>query len=131
MRQLFIALFALLLPTMLSAQEAEVRVPYDEDIIDKTMLSSSPYYYTNLMLKYREGQEPLSANEYYYLYYGYAYSEDYRPFVENKPLTEILDILSRVNPEQPTVGQMEAIIERGAEALEIDPFNPKVLNIMA
>ena len=131
MRQLFIALFALLLPTMLSAQEAEVRVPYEEDIIDKTMLSSSPYYYTNLMLKYREGQEPLSANEYYYLYYGYAYSEDYRPFVENKPQTEILDILSRVNPEQPTVGQMEAIIERGAEALEIDPFNPKVLNIMA
>ena len=131
MRQLFIALFALLLPTMLSAQEAEVRVPYEEDIIDKTMLSSSPYYYTNLMLKYREGQEPLSANEYYYLYYGYAYSEDYRPFVENKSLTEILDILSRVNPEQPTVGQMEAIIERGAEALEIDPFNPKVLNIMA
>lgn len=131
MRQLFIALFALLLPTMLSAQEADVRVPYEEDIIDKTMLSSSPYYYTNLMLKYRNGAEPLTADEYYYLYYGYAYSEDYRPFVENKPLTEMLDILSRVNPEQPTVGQMEAIIERGAEALEIDPFNPKVLNIMA
>lgn len=116
---------------MLVAQEAEVRVPYEEEIIDKTMLSSSPFYYTNLMLKYREGVEPLSADEYYYLYYGYAYSEDYRPFLENEPLTEMLDILSRVNPEQPTVGQMEAIIERGAEALKIDPFNPKVLNIMA
>lgn len=131
MRQLFIALFALLLPSMLVAQEAEVRVPYEEEIIDKTMLSSSPFYYTNLMLKYREGVEPLSADEYYYLYYGYAYTEDYRPFLENEPLTEMLDILSRVNPEQPTVGQMEAIIERGVEALKIDPFNPKVLNVMA
>lgn len=131
MRQLFVALLATLLPTMLLAQEKEVRVPTEEEIIDKTMISSSPYYYTNLMLKYRNATEPLTADEYYYLYYGYAYSEDYRPFVDNAPLTEMLDILSRINPDEPTVGQMEAIVERGIESLEIDPFNPKVLNIMA
>lgn len=116
---------------MLLAQEKEVRVPTEEEIINRTMISSSPYYYTNLMLKYRNGTKPLTADEYYYLYYGYAYSEDYRPFVDNAPLTEMLDILSRINPDEPTVGQMEAIVERGIESLEIDPFNPKVLNIMA
>ena len=98
MRQLFIALFALLLPSMLVAQEAEVRVPYEEEIIDKTMLSSSPFYYTNLMLKYREGVEPLSADEYYYLYYGYAYQETTTNPHSNHISQDILAIPSETDP---------------------------------
>lgn len=131
MRQLFIALFALILPSMLVAQEAEVRVPYEEEIIDKTMLSSSPFYYTNLMLKYRSGTEQLTADEYYYLYYGYYFSDEYRPFVENKAFDALMEVMAGLDPQQPTIGQLEILVERGAEALEVDPFSPKVLNIMA
>ena len=109
----------------------ELYVPDEEDILDKTLATSSPYYYTNLMLKYRNGTEPLSDLEYYYLYYGYAYQEGYRPFVENRALDDMLSVMAGINPDNPTVGQLERLVEYGVEAMELDPFNPKVLNIMA
>jgi hypothetical protein len=106
-------------------------VPDEDDILRQTLSVSSPYYYTNLMLKYRSGQEPLTADEYFYLYYGYLYNEGYRPFPKNQALDEMLLIMSGIDTTQPMVSQLEALIERGVEALELDPFNPKVLNLLA
>lgn len=122
-------LTAILLYLPLSAQE--VVVPTEDEILSKTLDTTSPYYFTNLMMKYRSGSEPLTAEEYYYLYYGYYYSDEYRPFVENRAFDAMMEVMSGLNPSQPTVGQLEILVERGAEALEVDPFSPKVLNIMA
>ncbi|MBE6176845.1 MAG: DUF4919 domain-containing protein [Rikenellaceae bacterium] len=136
---LIITLIGVLSATEVEAQQddtfappsVEVILPDEDDILDKTLATSSPYYYTNLMLKYRNGTEPLSDMEYYYLYYGYAYQEGYRPFVKNNALDDMLTVMASINPERPTVGQLERVIEYGIEAMELDPFNPKVLNIMA
>lgn len=122
-------LTAILLYLPLSAQE--VVVPTEDEILSKTLDTTSPYYFTNLIMKYRSGSEPLTAEEYYYLYYGYYYSDEYRPFVENRAFDAMMEVMSGLNPSQPTVGQLEILVERGAEALEVDPFSPKVLNIMA
>ena len=113
------------------AEEPQLRIPDEEDIIHQTLAPGSPYYYTNLMLKYRNGNERLSDEEYYYLYYGFLYQEDYRPFTENRALDQMLAVVSGIDPERPTVGQLEAIVESGTEAMELDPFNPKVLNMLA
>lgn len=129
-KHILLLLSAILLYLPLSAQDGMV-VPTEEEILSKTLDVTSPYYYTNLMLKYRSGAESLTAEEYYYLYYGYYYSEEYRPFVENKAFDAMVDVMAGLNPSQPTIGQLEILIERGAEALEVDPFSPKVLNIMA
>lgn len=131
MKQLFIALLLLILPMTVIAQDEGVRVPDEEYILRQTLSGSSPYYYTNLMLKYRNGNETLSDDDYFYLYYGYLYQEAYRPFVENRALDEMLLLMSAIDIEKPTVSQLEAIIERGMDAMELDPFNPKVLNILA
>lgn len=122
-------LTAILLYLPLSAQE--VVVPTEDEILSKTLDTTSPYYFTNLMMKYRSGSQPLTAEEYYYLYYGYYYSDEYRPFVENRAFDAMMEVMSGLNPSQPTVGQLEILVERGTEALEVDPFSPKVLNIMA
>lgn len=121
---------ALLITTPISAQQ-EVVVPTEDEILSNTLNTSSPYYYTNLMLKYRTGAESLTAEEYYYLYYGYYFSDEYRPFVENRAFDDLMDVMSGLNPSQPTIGQLELIIERGIASLEVDPFSPKVLNILA
>lgn len=120
-------------PNPLVASEAEVTllIPDEEDIIHQTLSTSSPYYYTNLMLKYRNGTETLTDLEYHYLYYGFMYQEDYRPFAENSALDRMLLVMAGINPDQPTVGQLEALIENGIAAMDVDPFNPKVLNMMA
>jgi hypothetical protein len=126
-------LSSLLITTSLTAQEvkSELSIPEEEDILRQTLSTSSPYYYTNLMMKYRLGTEDMSDLEYYYLYYGYVYQENYRPFATNKALDEMFNIMSSLNPSNPTVGQLEALIEQGIASMELDPFNPKVLNIMA
>ena len=129
-KHILLLLSAILLYLPLSAQDGVV-VPTEEEILSKTLDVTSPYYYTNLMLKYRSGAESLTAEEYYYLYYGYYYSEEYRPFVENKAFDAMVDVMAGLNPSQPTIGQLEILIERGTEAWEVDPFSPKVLNIMA
>lgn len=131
MKHLFIALLFSLLPTMLMAQEDNVRVPDEDDILHQTLSATSPYYYTNLMLKYRNGLEGLTKEEYYYLYYGYLYQDSYRPFVENRALDEMLLIMSSIDVEMPSVAQLQSLIESGLEAMELDPFNPKVLNMLA
>ena len=135
MRRLLLVLLSTLTVAAMSATAQEVksepRVPDEEDILRNTLATSSPYYYTNLMLKYRNGIEPLTDMEYYYLYYGYAYQDSYRPFATNHALDEMFAIVGTMNPESPTVGQLEAIIEQGVAAMELDPFNPKVLNLMA
>ena len=60
-KRLFIAfVVAVMTTTALSAQEREVIVPNEDDILAKTLSTASPYYYTNLMLKYRLGTESLS-----------------------------------------------------------------------
>jgi hypothetical protein len=118
-------------PLVASEAETSLLIPDEEDIIHQTLSTSSPYYYTNLMLKYRNGTEPLTNLEYHYLYYGFMYQEDYRPFAENTALDKMLLIMAGINPDQPTVGQLEALIENGIAAMEVDPFNPKVLNMMA
>ena len=131
-RLLSIILLVVALPMATMAQEDDkVRVPDEEDILRQTLSTSSPYYYTNLLLKYHNGSEKLTADEYFYLYYGYLYQEDYRPFSKNEALDEMLMLMSSVDTSKPSVSQLEAIIERGVEALNIDPFNPKVLNILA
>ena len=131
-RLLSIILLVVALPMATMAQEDDkVRVPDEEDILRQTLSTSSPYYYTNLLLKYHNGSEKLTADEYFYLYYGYLYQEDYRPFSKNEALDEMLMLMSSVDTSKPSVSQLEAIIERGIEALDIDPFNPKVLNILA
>ena len=126
-------LLALLLPAALFAQDEQsaLRIPDEDDIALRTMDASSPYYYTNLMLKYRHGTAPLTPEEYYYLYYGYAYQQDYRPFASNTALERMLSIMSGIDPDRPQVGQLEALIEYGTEAMEHDPFSPKTLNMMA
>lgn len=80
MRRLLL-LFTLLVANAMVAtaqfEEREVRVPDENDVIHQTISTSSPYYYTNLMLKYVNGDEPLTPDEYFYLYYGFVYQEDY------------------------------------------------------
>ena len=129
--QLICILGALCIAIAAYAEEPQLRIPDEEDIIHQTLAPGSPYYYTNLMLKYRNGNERLSDEEYYYLYYGFLYQEDYRPFTENRALDQMLAVVSGIDPERPTVGQLEAIVESGTEAMELDPFNPKVLNMLA
>ena len=97
--------FALLLPAL-----AVAKVPVEEDILDRITDTSSPYYYTGLMMRYNAGDETLTDEDYHYLYYGYAYQDAYKPLNTNPDLDRVLLLASGLDPDAPDVGTLEAII---------------------
>lgn len=121
-----IALILLLIPALAAA-----KLPIEDDIISRTMDASSPFYYTNLMMRYNTGDTTLTDDDYHYLYYGYAYQETYKPMESNPDMDRLLMIASRIDPDKPNREDLEAMLSVGADALKRDPFSPKILNLMA
>ena len=91
MRKLLVLL--LFLPLMATA-----KIPVEEDIIRQTLDSESPYYYPNLMLRYQSGDDTMTEEDYHYLYYGYAYRDEYKPLAVNPDLDKMLMLASEVTP---------------------------------
>ncbi len=108
----------------------QVRVPDNDDILARTINYDSPYFLDRLMGKYFAWQQPLSDEEMHYLYYGYAYSDLYKPLepigAEDEVLATVEEIMS-----EPTEERMRKLIESGLQVMERDPFSPKNLNFLA
>ena len=120
-------LFALLLlPALASA-----KVPDDDDILDRTMNTASPFYFTKLMMRYNAGDTTMTDEDYHYLYYGYAFQEEYKPFASNQALDRMLMIASPRGIERPLREDLEQLLSAGHDAQTVYPFSPKMLNLMA
>ncbi|MBQ8437417.1 MAG: DUF4919 domain-containing protein [Alistipes sp.] len=123
MKRLILALM-LLVPVM-----GWAKIPDEEDIVRKIMDGTSPFYYTNLMMRY-QNLERLSEEEYHYLYYGFAYHENYKPMSTNNAITDLYASMMTLDTENPDREQMQYIISVCTEAMYTDPFSPTVLNMM-
>lgn len=110
---------------------AAAQAPDEEDILDRTTTAASPYYYPNLLLRYNTGDNTLTVTDYRYLYYGYAYRDEYKPLEPNEDFDRTLLIASALDPDQPRIEDLEALLTAGLASLDRDPFSPKVLNLMA
>ncbi len=127
MKRLFVFLWGLLLlPMLLSAQ-----VPVEEEILAKISDPQSPYFYPNLMMRYTQGDRSLTEEEYHYLYYGFAYQEDYRPLEPNEAYDKVLLLASSLDVEHPEVATLEQLLIASDEAMRRDPFSPRLLNLRA
>ena len=124
MRKLLVLL--LFLPLMATA-----KIPVEEDIIRQTLDSESPYYYPNLMLRYQSGDDTMTEEDYHYLYYGYAYRDEYKPLAVNPDLDKMLMLASGIDPDKPDRATLETMVSVGNDALKRDPFSPKILNLMS
>lgn len=120
-------LFALLLLPALAAAKA----PDENDILDKTMDRESPYYHTALMMRYNAGDETLTDDDYHYLYYGYAYQDEYKPLETNPHMDKLLLLAAGIDPDNPSRETLEGVLSVAFDAQQKDPFSPKILNLMA
>ena len=105
-------------------------VPDNDKIFAHIHDSSSPFYYPNLMMRYQAG-DTLTEEEYHYLYYGFAYQSAYRPLNSNPGMTKVQNIMARLAIDTPSILDIDELIAACTEAMENDPFSPKLLNIMA
>lgn len=123
-RLLYILIAALILPLVATA-----KIPDEDDILRKIIDRSSPYFYSTLMMRYRN-LEQLNEEEYHYLYYGYVYDENYKPLGSCKALDDLISIMATLDTERPDKEEIQQIITVCHEALNFDPFNPTVLNML-
>ena len=117
-------------PTGVQVEGKTLRVPDNEDVLARTIDSESPYWLPRLLGRYLNGGEGLTDEEYHYLYYGYAYSEAYKPL---EPITAedlVLGAMEGVMKE-PTEENLRRVVDYGLQVMERDPFSPKNLNFLA
>ena len=86
----------LLLPLLSAA-----KVPVESDIKARIEDPASEQYYPNLRLRYEQADSTLTADDYHYLYYGYAYQPQYRPLETNPALDRFYETLARLNVNAP------------------------------
>ncbi|MFI3281680.1 MAG: DUF4919 domain-containing protein [Rikenellaceae bacterium] len=106
------------------------KAPVEDDIVDKINDPASAYYYPNLFIKFNSGGS-FTAEEFHYLYYGFAYSELYRPLEVNTKIDKVLLLASSLDPESPSQSTLDEIIISSNEALEQNPFSPTLWNLLA
>ena len=94
-------------------------------ILDRTMDAQSAFYYPALMMRYNAGDETLTDEDYHYLYYGYAYRDEYKPLAVNPDLDKMLMLASGIDPDKPDRATLETMVSVGNDALKRDPFSPK------
>ena len=114
----------LLLPAL-----AWAKIPDEEDILRKIMDGSSPFFYGNLQMRYNN-LEQLTDEEYHYLYYGYAYHENYKPTATNMAVTDLYASMVGLDIDNPDQRQVDYIISICNEAMLVDPFDPTTLNML-
>lgn len=105
-----------------------VRVPEEADVLAKTLSPESPYFYPRMMVRYMEGDETLTPDHYYYLYYGHAYDASYDAHKELPGDGTIARIMART--DTPSPAEAHEIVEAARLNMMIDPFSPANMNVM-
>lgn len=126
MKRYLAILSALLLGLTAAAQKPSA--PDNDLILSRTIDSGSPFYYPSLKLRYDRGDTSLTAEDYRYLYYGYAYQDSYRPLEDIPAEMELLMILEK-NPEPDSAACLR-IIDKALEVMKADPFSPQNINFL-
>lgn len=116
----------LLLPLLSAA-----KVPVESDIKARIEDPASEQYYPNLRLRYEQADSTLTAEDYHYLYYGYAYQPQYRPLETNPALDRFLRNARTAERRRTRRHRPAGRHRGGTEALEADPFSPQVLNFLS
>lgn len=128
LRNTLVLLSALVAVLQLSAQ---VRTPDEDDILETTINQASGRYYPELMMRYVMGDTTLTYDDYYYLYYGYAYDANYRPLDNSTPEDRLLESLSGIGTDGvATRAQAQELLLSAKDVMLVDPFSPSNINVM-
>lgn len=113
------------------AGETTLRVPDNEAVERAVIDPQSPYYYPNLRLRYEQGDTTLTAEDYHYLYYGFAFQPEYRPLEPNRAADSVTMVIERARGTEFTPGQLQELITYSRRALEREPFSLRHLNYLS
>ncbi len=106
----------------------QMNVPDNDKIAATIADATSPYYYPALMLRYQAGDTTLTAQDYHYLYYGYAFQDKYQPLEPIIWTDDIYAVFERGDTLD-REGAVE-ILSLAKRVMDQDPFSPSNINYM-
>lgn len=96
----------------------EFRTPDSKEITEKITDSLSPFYYPLLLELFQHYPENLSADDYYYLYYGRCYLDGFSGYRSVLNETEIYDGL---HSKKPDYTEIQFLMEEYLERFPVEP----------
>lgn len=115
-----------------SADSLPVVAAPDNEAIELAIIDpQSPFYYPNLMMRYKIGDSTLTFADYRHLYYGYAFQPEYRPLETIAYADSVNMVLVAVKDEEFSPDQLKRIIGYSEKVLTVSPFSMKHLNLLA
>ncbi len=88
---------------------------------------ASPLYYPKLFARYKAGDSTLTQKEYYFLYYGYFYSDDYESYTATDYRDSIKELYKKGEPNEEGKKRGVRYAQKG---LEHAPFDLSFLNVL-
>lgn len=103
--------------SILQAQKIS-NVDYN-DVKAKTQLTNSPYYYTKILDRYKKNDTTLATKDYYYLYYGFTFTNNYDPNNDEAVNALVISEIEKLNSSK--------ALKNALQLYEKDPVNLKLL----
>lgn len=128
MNKLLLAVIALSVAVLFPVMAPAQGVPDNDTIKARTTDPESPFFYDNLFMRYKTGDATLTPEDYHYLYYGYAFRDEYDPLVPIQAEANILAVFDRA--EEPDYYGISEILQNAMEVMKHDPFSPSNLNFL-
>ena len=132
LKSIFTFILSIVVSAELTAQPTELSTPMppdDEHILAMTLNPDSPYYYPQLMMRYRDGDTTLTETDYYYLYYGYALTDDYQPLLPIPEEQQVLEAFQHAYAD-PSAENTSELMRHAENVMQKDPFSLSNINFM-
>lgn len=113
--------------TLYAQQHTFTRVDFDQ-IRSAVALENTAFYYPTLFERYRDADTTLSIEEFRYLYYGFTFQEQYRPYKKHDGETLVSELMMK---DSLTPSDFSEIYRHCTEILPLHPFSTRYLLIMA
>ena len=111
----------------LYAQKNDHTTPDMQKIRKEVRDMNSPYYYPQLVKKYESTDTTMTVNDYRYLYYGYAFQEDYNPYRTSAYSSELNKLYTK---QKHTPAECDSIIKYAQLSLADFPFDLRQMNLL-
>ncbi len=125
----FLAIFSLALLGVFTSKAQEPAAPNWDKIEFEVTSTTSPYHYPTLMERYQAGDTTLGFEDYFHLYYGFVFQDQYKPLMsypESDSLTNLFAKRTTPSPET-----FKKAMEYASPLVEKNPFSLRDINMLA
>ncbi len=125
----YLAILGLALLGVFASSAQEPKAPDWTKIEFEVTSPSSPYHYPALMERYMQSDTTLSFEDYFHLYYGYVFQDDYKPLMKYPEADSLTDLFGKRTTPSPET--FKKALGFAVPLTQKNPFSLRDINMLA